>query len=109
VDESTIRRVKGTIRELYSAKGYNDVKIEHDLKAMAAGKKRVTLTFTIDQGPKYKLAEVAFDGNHAFSDAQLRGKMKDNKPKAWWSFFTSGGTYLQEKFPTTRSWSTSTT
>ena len=98
VDESTIRRVKGTIRELYSAKGYNDVKIEHDLKAMAAGKKRVTLTFTIDQGPKYKLAEVAFDGNHAFSDAQLRGKMKDNKPKAWWSFFTSGGTYLQEKF-----------
>ena len=98
VDEAVIRKVKGTIREIYSAKGYNDVKIEHELKPFASGPKFVTLTFTIDQGPKYKLAEVVFDGNHAFSDATLRSHMKDNKPKAWWSFFTSGGTYMQEKF-----------
>ena len=30
VDEATIRKVKGVIRELYSEKGYNDVKIDHE-------------------------------------------------------------------------------
>ncbi len=98
VDEATIRQVKGVIREIYSDKGYNDVKIETTLKAMPAGPKLVHLTFVIDQGPKYKIQDVTFDGNRAFSDATLRAQMKDNKPKAWWSFFTSGGTYLDAKF-----------
>jgi outer membrane protein insertion porin family len=98
VDEATIRKVKGAIREIYSAKGYNDVGIETTMKPLPAGPKWVHLTFTINQGPKYKLQEVVFDGNHAFSDAALRSHMKENKPKAWWSFFTSGGTYLDAKF-----------
>ncbi|HEX5069528.1 MAG TPA: POTRA domain-containing protein, partial [Vicinamibacterales bacterium] len=98
VDEATIRKVKGVIREIYSDKGYNDVGITTSMKPLPAGPKLVHLTFTIDQGPKYKLAEVVFDGNHAFSDATLRSHMKENKPKAWWSFFTSGGTYLDSKF-----------
>ena len=98
VDEATIRKVKGVIRQIYSDKGYNDVGIETTLKPLPAGPKLVHLTFTIDQGPKYKLQEVIFDGNHAFSDATLRSHMKNNKPKAWWSFFTSGGTYLDAKF-----------
>jgi outer membrane protein insertion porin family len=98
VDEATIRRVKGVIREIYSDKGHNDVRIDTALKALPAGPKLVHLTFTIDQGPKYKIDDVVFDGNSAFSDATLRSQMKDNKPKAWWSFFTSGGTYLDAKF-----------
>ncbi len=98
VDEATIRKVKGVIREIYSDKGYNDVGIETELKPMTTGPKLVHLNFIIDQGPKYKLADVIFDGNKAFSDATLRSHMKDNKPKAWWSFFTSGGTYHDAKF-----------
>jgi len=98
VDEATIRKVKGVIREIYSDKGYNDVRIETAMKPLPAGPKFVHLTFYIDQGPKYKLQEVVFDGNHAFPDATLRSHMKNNKPKAWWSFFTSGGTYLDAKF-----------
>jgi outer membrane protein insertion porin family len=98
VDEATIRKVKGVIREIYSDKGYNDVRIETTMKALPAGPKLVHLSFFIDQGPRYKLADVVFDGNHAFSDATLRSQMKNNKAKAWWSFFTSGGTYLDAKF-----------
>src|SRR3989304_503300 len=68
------------------------------MRSLPAGPKLVHLTFVINQGPKYKLQEVIFEGNTAFSDATLRSQMKENKPKAWWSFFTSGGTYLDAKF-----------
>ena len=98
VDEATIRRVKGVIREIYSEKGHNDVVIEHSVRDMPAGPKLVHLTFEINQGPKYKIRNVIFDGNTAFSDSALRGQLKENKPRAWYSFLTSSGTYLEAKF-----------
>ena len=98
VDEATIRRVKGIIREVYSEKGHNDVKIEAKLTPLPSGPKLIHLTFEIDQGPKYKIRDVQFDGNTAFSDSALRGQLKDNKPKNWYSFLTSSGTYLEAKF-----------
>ena len=98
VDEATIRRVKGIIREVYAEKGYQDVTIEHKLAEMPAGPKLVHLTFIINQGPKYKIKAVAFDGNTAFSDSALRSQLKENKPKNWYSFLTSSGTYLEAKF-----------
>jgi outer membrane protein insertion porin family len=98
VDEATIRRVKGIIREVYAEKGYQDVTIEHKLAELPAGPKLVHLTFIINQGPKYKIKAVAFDGNTAFSDSALRSQLKENKPKNWYSFLTSSGTYLEAKF-----------
>jgi outer membrane protein insertion porin family len=98
VDEATIRRVKGIVREVYAEKGYQDVTIEHRLAELPAGPKLVHLTFTINQGPKYKIKAVAFDGNTAFSDSALRSQLKENKPKNWYSFLTSSGTYLEAKF-----------
>jgi outer membrane protein insertion porin family len=98
VDEATIRRVKGVIREIYSEKGHNDVVIEHSIRDMPAGPKLVHLTFEINQGPKYKIRNVIFDGNTAFSDSALRSQLKENKPRAWYSFLTSSGTYLEAKF-----------
>ena len=38
------------------------------------------------------------EGNVAFTDAELRSQMKENKPSSWYSLFTSGGTYLDAKF-----------
>jgi len=51
VDEATVRKVKGVIREIYSDKGYNDVGIETTMKPLPAGPKLVHLTFYITQGP----------------------------------------------------------
>ena len=98
VDDSIIRRVENVIRGVYAEKGFNDVKIEHTLRPLPSGPKLVHLTFTINQGPKYKIKDVAFDGNTAFSDSALRGQLKENKPKNWYSFLTSSGTYLESKF-----------
>jgi outer membrane protein insertion porin family len=97
VDEATIRRVIGVIREVYAEKGYNDVKVETKKEALPSGPKLVHLTFEIAQGPKYKLREVIFDGNSAFSDATLRSQIKENKPSSFMGLM-GGGTYLEAKF-----------
>jgi len=98
VDEATIRRVTGVVRELYSEKGHNDAKVSTALTPLPAGPKLVRLTFTIDPGPKVQIREIVFDGNEAFSDSKLRGQMKENKARSWLSFITSGGTYLEAKY-----------
>jgi len=98
VDQSTIRRVKTVISELYSEKGYNFVKVETELKPLPEGPKLIDLTFNITEGPKAQIQEVVFDGNKAVSDGKLRGQMKDNKPKSWLSWITSAGTYQEMKF-----------
>jgi outer membrane protein insertion porin family len=97
VDEATIRKVIGVIRETYAEKGYNDIKVEPKRESLPAGPKLIHLTFEIDQGPKYKLREVVFDGNTAFSDATLRGQIKENKPSSFMGLM-GGGTYLETKF-----------
>jgi outer membrane protein insertion porin family len=98
VDPSAVRRVKGIIRELYAEKGYTDVAIVESIEALPSGPKLANVTFTITEGPKVRIRQVTFDGNQAFSDRRLAGRMKDNKAKNWLSWVTSSGTYLEAKF-----------
>ena len=98
VDQSTIRRVKGVIHDLYAEKGYDGVTVDPQIVPMEGGPKLVRLSFVIDEGPKYQIKEVVFDGNHAFSDSKLASQMKDNKPKGWLSFVTEAGKYQEAKF-----------
>ncbi len=98
VDEATIRRVKGIIQQVYAEKGHNDATVEAKLEALPAGPKLSQLTFEITQGPKYKIKDIEFTGNQAFSDRTLAGQFKENKTRSWLSFITSGGTYLESKF-----------
>jgi outer membrane protein insertion porin family len=99
IDQSAVRKVKGIISELYAEKGYADATVTTSITELPSGPKLVQLTFTVDEGPKVKVGEVAFDGNQAFSDKKLRGKMKDNKPRGFFGFITGGGTYQPAKMP----------
>ncbi len=98
VDQATIRKIRGVIRELYSEKGYQDVSIDTELRELPGGPKLVHLIFDINEGPKYKLREIVFDGNEVFSDGKLRKQMKENKQPGLFSMFTSAGTYHESKF-----------
>src|SRR6187399_2110911 len=97
VDESTLRKVIGTIKELYADQGFNDAVVTTQRQAMPAGPKLVHLTFRIDPGPRVEIAELSFDGNSAFTDAKLRKQMKDNKPKGFLGFL-GDATYHELKF-----------
>jgi outer membrane protein insertion porin family len=98
LDESVIRKVTATIKDLYSDRGYNDASVEVEKAPMPGGPKLLHLTFNIKEGPKFRLTEVAFDGNKAVSDKVLRGQLKSNKPHNWLSFISGSGQYQESKF-----------
>lgn len=98
VDDATLRRVTGVIRELHSDLGYHDVKVDTATRALPGGAKLVHLTFNINAGPKFQIGAVEFDGNQALSDGKLRRRLKENRPKGWLSFITSAGTYHSSKW-----------
>jgi outer membrane protein insertion porin family len=97
-DQTAVRKVKGVIQELYGQKGYNDAQVEPIYTPLAGGPNLVQLTFNVKEGPKYKIREIGFEGNSAFSDRKLRGQMKENKQKTWLSFILGSGTYQDAKF-----------
>ncbi len=98
VDDSIIRKVTATIKELYADRGYNDATVEVEKAPMPGGAKLLHLTFDIKQGPKFRLTEVIFDGNKAVNDKTLRKQLKSNKPHTWLSFITGSGQYQEAKF-----------
>ena len=98
VDEATIRKVSGVVRELYAQEGYTDARVEATLREVAGGVKLVDLRFNITEGPRVRIIEIVFDGNNALSDTELRRKMKENKSPSKMLFWTDGTAYREEKF-----------
>jgi outer membrane protein insertion porin family len=98
VDDALIRRVKGIVKAMLSEKGFLDSSVTHAITPVTSGTKTVNLTFTIKEGPKYKIRAIDFVGNKDVSDRKLRGKMKDTKAMAMWSFITQRGTYKEDKY-----------
>ena len=58
----------------------------------------MNLTFTISEGPKYKIKNIDFVGNKQVGDGKLRKQMKDTKAMSWLSFITQKGTYKEDKY-----------
>ena len=54
--------------------------------------------FNIDPGPKVEIRDIVFDGNEAVDDGDLRGQLKDNKPKSWAAVLSDSGIYQEAKF-----------
>lgn len=98
LDPGSIRRVEGIIREMLAEKGFQFATIRHEITETGGGPKTVNLVFHIEEGPKVKIREVEFDGNTAFSDGKLEGKMKTNKEPGFFGFIGSGGVYQEAKF-----------
>ncbi len=99
IDQGTVRKVAGVVRELYAEKGYEYADVRPEIKAVNAQSKTVNLTFHITEGPKVKIRGVDFQGNSAISDGKLGSKMKENKaPNRWLKFITGGGTFKEAKF-----------
>ena len=65
VDDALIRRVKGIVKSMLSEKGYLDSSVTHAITPVTGGTKTVNLTFTISEGPKYKIKKIDFIGNKA--------------------------------------------
>jgi outer membrane protein insertion porin family len=97
IDESTVQRVKGVVKQLYADEGYQYATITPSMSAVQGVAKLVVLTYEIDQGPQLKIRDVQFDGAKAFTSKTLAGEMKDNTAGGFWSFVTGSGKYQEQK------------
>ncbi len=98
IDDRAVRRVTAIIRGMLSEKGYLDSTVVPKITPLAGGPKTVNLTFTIAEGPKYKIREIDFVGNEQIGDRRLRRQMKDTREQWMLSFLTNRGVYKQDKY-----------
>jgi len=84
LDTEQVDRDVETLRNLYVDEGLLDAQVARRLD-YSGDRKSVTLTFLIDQGPRYRVNAVLFRGNMVFANEELAGRLKLSQG----AFFTS--------------------
>ena len=74
---------KRTIAEFYRGKGFAFAQVSLDTEKLSAG----NVIYTIDEGPRVKIAAVRFSGNDALKTKSLKKAIKTKKTK--WFFLPS--------------------
>jgi len=72
--------------QVYASKGRFAATVEPLLVRLPQN--RVKVIFKVVEGPKTTISRVAFVGNHAFKEDQLRGVI-DSRESRWWKFLSS--------------------
>jgi outer membrane protein insertion porin family len=94
-DPVKARRAAAVIKELLANEGRPEAKVEPVVEEISAT--AVGLTFKIDEGPRFRVADIEFEGNQVFSDEHLRDNMKLVKQLGLFTTFTSKDIYHKEK------------
>lgn len=72
-----LERLKASIEELYSNKGYRFAEVSYRLEPVDANEVRAV--YTIDEGDRVRISDVDFEGNTVYSDLRLQWAMKHTK------------------------------
>lgn len=94
LDEYAINQGLNKVRERYSNKGFRFVKVFHRVELDRATKE-ATVLVTVEEGGKFKIREVRFEGVQSFKIRRLRKLMK-TKPKNY--FLLRFGSFKEDKF-----------
>ena len=77
LDLGEVYRLGAAIEKLYEDKGYRLAQVHYTLRETEPGERMVT--FTIDEGDKVKIEDIAFDGNTVLNDGRLQRAMEKTK------------------------------
>ena len=87
------------IEAIYRAEGFYLARVRHEVEELPGD--AVAIHFTVDEGEKLKLRDIAFEGNEAFDDGELLDEFK-TKSWRWHSWvtriFNKSGTYSEPVF-----------
>ena len=64
IDDASVRKVEGIVREMLKEKGFPYADVTHTIEALPGGPKLVHLAFNLSEGPKSRFS-IDFDGNKA--------------------------------------------
>lgn len=79
---------------VYQNEGYFDASISYDITPVSDGV--IDVTYTVDEGKRSYIDEVAFEGLHEVDDADL-SKSIDTRPYSWWRSWLTGSGRLNEE------------
>lgn len=94
-DPVKVRRAATVIKEMLANEGRPEAKVEPSLEQISST--AVGLTFKIEEGPRFRVADIDFEGNTIYSDSDLRGHMKLVKEAGLFTTFTSKDIYHKDK------------
>jgi len=80
-DPTKIKKAEVAIRELLGEHGRQFAKVTPQYERIVASN-AVVLIFKVEEGPKVKIGNIHFTGNHAFSDRKLIRAMRHDRPYA---------------------------
>ncbi|MBI3649531.1 MAG: outer membrane protein assembly factor BamA [Acidobacteria bacterium] len=94
-DPVKAKRAAAVIKELLGNEGRPEAKVEAITEPISAT--AVSLTFKIDEGPRFRVAAIEFEGNTVYSSDHLRSRMKLVKEVGLLTTFSSKDIYHKEK------------
>ncbi|WP_244136400.1 outer membrane protein assembly factor BamA [Burkholderia sp. BCC0405] len=96
-DPSLVSKAEQELKRQYLTRGYYAAEVTTTVSPI--DRNRVALLFSVVEGPSAKIRQVAFVGNHVFSDATLRDEMQLSTPN-WFSWYTKDDLYSKDKLAT---------
>jgi len=97
VNENLITTTKNYIENKYKKDGFYKTKVSINTIPDTTAGNEVKMVVNIDKGDKVKVSSITFEGNEKFTDAKLRGAMKNTKRKFPMRFW-KGSKYIKEKY-----------
>ena len=90
-----IQRITATIQDLLSEKGLMDGKV--DVKTEKKGNNEVEIVFEVNEGPKLRVGEIAFEGRTKLRESTLRGAISENREHSVLSWIMGKDSYKPNK------------
>nr|WP_310391526.1 outer membrane protein assembly factor BamA [Hymenobacter sp.] len=90
VTDALLNNTRTQVRKFYVNKGYLDAKVNVIQVPDSSLSNSVALRIDVDKGAKVRIHDIAFEGNKAFSDRKLKGKLKKTKERKPYKFLTAG-------------------
>src|SRR5713226_6471578 len=94
-DPVKAKRAAAVIKEMLANEGHPEATVTPVVEDIS--KTAVSLTFKVDEGPRFRVATIEFEGNKIFSSSYLRSQMKLVKELGLFTTFTSKDIYHKEK------------
>lgn len=99
VNQNLLNTITATVKKHFNEKGYlnTDVTITQAKDNDTKEPNNVILTVAVDKHRRTIVHRITFEGNHQFTDGQLRGFLKKTKQQAFYRIF-GPGKFVQNKY-----------
>jgi outer membrane protein insertion porin family len=96
-DRDRAKRAEGIVKRMLGEKGYLFASVRHETQPL--GGSGVQVSFVIEDGLRARLRHMDFAGNQAFSDGDLKKRLKTRERRFWnFAWLTGGDVFDPQKW-----------